>query len=415
MIHELIFWALLVPAAVTLWFLFLPPVTTIFTWLFPSPQVERGECRTDFACIITVYKNLEIAKPLVQSLLKQTHRNFHIYLVADRVEELENWELTHEKFTLIYPEKPLDSKVSSIRLATSAFIRSHDAIVIYDPDNLAEFHALEVFDHYFYSGYIAVQGKRIAKNINTTYAALDALGEYYYDFVTRNATFEAGSSSTLAGSGMAINANIYLAYLQLEQMDSSQGKVILAEDKLLQQYLVAQGYRIAYAADSLCFDEKVSSATAVERQRTRWMRAYFEHALDGLSLLGNSLRTLSWNKFWYSFFILFPPLFLLIGSTIVLIVISYWINQHLMTALVAALMIFALNFFLTLYLNRAPIEIWKAVPTIPLFVVNQVLGTLRMNRAKNDFLATTHTNYLTIEEVWRARAKDFEPKWWKKA
>lgn len=414
MIQDLFFLALLVPIAIVLWFLFLPPVTTVFTWLFPSPPVERGECRTDFACIITVYKNLEIAKPLVHSLLKQTHRNFHVYLVADRVEDPNSWDLVHEKFTLIQPNKPLDSKVSSIRLATNSFLRNHDAIVIYDPDNLAEFHALEVFDHYFYSGYKAVQGKRIAKNINTTYAALDALGEYYYDFMTRNATFEAGSSSTLAGSGMAIHARVYLDYLQLEQMDSSDGRVILAEDKLLQQYLVAEGYRIAYAGDSICFDEKVSSASAVERQRTRWMRAYFEHALDGLSLLGNSLRTLSWNKFWYSFFILFPPLFLLIGSTIVLIIICFWINHYLMSILLAALFAFAMNFFLSLYLNRAPIQIWKAVPTIPLFVANQILGTLRMNRAKNDFLATTHVNYLSIEEVWTLRAKDFKPKWWKK-
>lgn len=404
-------WLLLLPAAVLGFFLCVPAIGTVLSRLFPEPKPAAQGKNTDIACIITVYRNLPIAKPLVASLLAQTHRNFHIYLVADRLEGTPDWDIAHTQLNLILPEQPLNSKVRSIHLAIDSFQREHDAILIYDPDNLAEWHALEVLDRYFAAGYAAVQGKRTAKNLDTVYANLDALGEYYYDFSARQAPFGAGSSSTLAGSGMAVRTDLYRDYMRIPAMDASNGRVILAEDKILQQYLVARGFRIAYANDAICFDEKVATADAVERQRTRWMKTYFEHMFDGLQLLGQGLVRLSWNRIYYALITLIPPMSLLTAGSFTLGLLGLLLDLRITLLCWGGLAVFAANFGLALLFNRAPASVWQAVLNIPLFLSRQVLAMLRMQAAKNDFLATTHQHATTIDEVWEQRKGHFKPRW----
>jgi hypothetical protein len=47
-------------------------------------------------------------------------------------------------------------------------------------------------------GFAAVQGERKAKNLDTTYACLDAARDIYYHFYDGKLLFHIGSSATLA-------------------------------------------------------------------------------------------------------------------------------------------------------------------------------------------------------------------------
>jgi cellulose synthase/poly-beta-1,6-N-acetylglucosamine synthase-like glycosyltransferase len=114
------------------------PFLMVFLSLFCRERlkVRRPLQEYDFGNIITAYRNAEIAKPLVQSLLKQTHKNHLIYLIADNC-DIENWDIYDDRLMVLRPEEPLNLKVKSIIHGMDHYRRPHDFTVIYDADNLA--------------------------------------------------------------------------------------------------------------------------------------------------------------------------------------------------------------------------------------------------------------------------------------
>ncbi len=85
---------------------------------------------------------------------------------------------------------------------------------------------------YFKQGYQAVQGIREAKNLDSTYACLDAAQDIYYHFYDGKVLFGAGSSATLAGSGMAFSTALYETVLgHLDVAGASFDKVRKGRDR----------------------------------------------------------------------------------------------------------------------------------------------------------------------------------------
>jgi len=67
----------------------------------------------------------------------------------------------------------------------------------------------------------------------------------------------------------------------------------------------------------------------------------------------------------------------------------------------------ALGFVMILLLNRAPQEVMKALPTVPLFVMGQIAGLLKIQQANRDFLATSHKEIVEIDDIWEHRQHEF--------
>ena len=93
-------------------FYLLFPFITVFFTLFSKEKIKTkeelgdGYKEFDFGCIITAYKNAEISKPLIDSLLKQPFPNFHIYLVADEC-DISDFCLEDKKLMVLNPKPPL--------------------------------------------------------------------------------------------------------------------------------------------------------------------------------------------------------------------------------------------------------------------------------------------------------------------
>lgn len=397
-------------------YLVFPLATSILAAILPSPvrPVEKIGCKSNFACVITVYKDLDIAWPLVVSLLNQRYPMFHIYLVADAVKAAKA-EITDRKLTLLIPDQPLNSKVASLDYALKSMYKSHTHVVVFDPDNLVPDHFLRVLDRYHQSGFDLVQGKRIAKNIDTTYAALDALGEYYYDFSVRNTPYKLGSSSTIAGSGMSIRKDLYLENISKEMEELERKGLVVSEDKALQLQMVSRGYRIAYAPAAIVFDEKISASHQIGRQRGRWLNSYFRHSLESLKALGKGILHVDWNLVLFSITVLMPPMIVLIGGAFLLMFVGLMVNPYFAEWLFVSLVLFVVGFLIVLLLNRTPKAVMKAIPKIPLFVLGQVSGFVNIGKANRDFMVTDHDYRVSIDETWDARKKEFSHlgKWWK--
>lgn len=384
-----------------IFFLLLPFFNTFFSLLVPRKKLKKNfDKKYDFAAVITAYKNIDIAIPCVDSILKQKYENYIVYLVADQC-DLSNVNINDTRVVILNPEEKLGSKVKSIKYAIDNFKRKHEAIIIFDPDNLAHPQMFSKMNLYFNNGYKAVQGRRTAKNVDTVYACLDAMGEYYYNYVTKYAPYKLRSSSPIAGSGMALDYDLYVEHLNNYSEDST--KVIVAEDKILQAEIVAKGLEIAFARDAIIYDEKVSSGAQVKRQRTRWINSYFKYSLKAIQIIFQGIVNFSWNQFLFGLNIFLPPLFLLVLSSGFFFILNFFIDKQIFIVWLCALMIFVLNFNAALLLSNVEKEIWRSMWGIPLFMFNQIMALLKIKRSNKDFMETVHTKVVTIDDVLKQK------------
>jgi cellulose synthase/poly-beta-1,6-N-acetylglucosamine synthase-like glycosyltransferase len=386
-----------------------PFVTVLLAQVFGKERLNPANSNTQtlkhsnthhFACIITAYRNAAIAKPLVESLLRQTYPNHTIYLIADECPDFD-FDISDERFVLLRPESPLRLKVKSIIYAVENFKRPHDFIAVFDADNLAHPNYLEEINRYANAGFRCIQGQRTAKNLDTTYAALDSMGEHYKNYIEREVPYQLGGSAVISGSGMATEANLYRAYLASPEIEQgkNQWKKMLQEDKILQNFLLRRGERIAYARNAVVFDEKVETGKAVETQRSRWLFSYFQNLPNSAGLFFRGLTRLNFNQFYFGWVTLALPMFIQVGLAGLLAILGIFIAPIWSLALVAAIGIFALNILWVLKLNDAPKPVWDAVWNVPKFVWRQMTSLLKMRDPNKHFKHTEHRKQVSVDDI----------------
>lgn len=384
-----------------IFYLTLPFFLTCISLLFKRKYIPEITNQMDIACIITAYKQIKITKPLLQSLLNQNYKNFFVYLVADNPEDFD-LALNSPQLAILNPTTILGSKVKSLKFAFDNFVRNHEAVMVLDPDNLIHPEALVITNNYLQYGYKAVQAKRCAKNTDSKFAKMDAMGELYYNYQERYVPFKLGSSASISGSGMTIETSVFRKMLFSEEMNTMLNGVILGEDKFFQNKIVDSNYIIAYAEDALVYDEKIANAEQVTRQRTRWIKAYFESFGNLLNILFKGFYQFNWNKFLFALQLIKPPLFLFLSFSLVMAAIMMFVSKAFSIALLVAIIIFSLNFLFVLRLANAPSAIWKTLINLPLFILAQFKSMAGFKKTKNDFLITEKVNSTTIEEILNA-------------
>lgn len=354
----------------------------------------------DYACVITAYKNAAIAQPLVESLLRQRYSNLHIYLVADECPGLA-WTLQDPRLTVLQPDPPLRLKAKSIIHATENFCRPHDYIAVFDADNLAHPDFLEHINRYANAGHLCIQGQRTAKNLDTTYAALDSMGEHYKNYIERRLPWLLGGSAVISGSGMATESALYRDYLHSPEIEQgkTQWKKMLQEDKILQNFLLGRDHTIAYCHAAIVYDEKVETGEAVQTQRSRWLFSYFQNLPNALGLLMRGISRGSWNQFYFGYVTAVLPMFIQVGVAGLLFLAGLFIAPWWALLLVAGGFIFAVGVLWALRLDGAPPPVWAAVRSVPRFVVRQMLGLLKMGNPNKNFKHTEHRKFISVEDL----------------
>jgi cellulose synthase/poly-beta-1,6-N-acetylglucosamine synthase-like glycosyltransferase len=395
-------------AIISIWLLLqllYPAVAVLLAqWRKPKPVVLSNDTRIQFACIITAYRNMAIARPLVQSLLQQTCPDLRIYLVADECPDLD-FQISDERFHLLKPEQPLRLKVKSIQYAMDRLVEPPDYVVIFDADNLAHPDFLLQLKPWIQSGFRCVQGQRTAKNLDTTYAALDSLGEHYKNYLEREVPFRLGASAVISGSGMATEKELYQAYLQSPEIirGREQWKKMLQEDKILQNFLVRRDERIAYVREALVYDEKVATGKDVETQRSRWLYSYFQNMPNALGLIGKGLINGSFNQIYFGGITLVLPMFIQVGLATCCMILALCMAPVCAFLLGIGLCVFALNLMWVLHLDGAPQSVKRVIWHTPLFVFRQVFALLKMRNPNRNFHHTAHQKEKTIDEVLREK------------
>jgi Glycosyltransferases, probably involved in cell wall biogenesis len=344
----------------------------------------------DYGIIITAHQEVEFVFPLVDSILKQTYPHFYIYVVADDC-DTSKLVFGDPRVIILKPEPALNAKTRSIHYGIQHFQKKHDAIIIFDVDNLIHPRFLEVINNHFRKGYRVVQADFKPKNTDSNYARMDAIGDMIAFFIDREAKMRLGLSAHIWGSGIAFDYDLYAGILYRDGLGGF--------DKKLQAHLMLSVPRIAFAPDAILYDEKVSSGKTLENQRARWIQSYFKYFKESWVIFVKGLKNFDINLVYFGFILLRPPLFIVMGAAFLFTAINFFIEPPAFWIWLAVLASFVLSFAGIVLMKSKDWRYLKTMLFLPGFVFRQVLGLLKMKKAKKSFLKTPHTKLLYIEDL----------------
>lgn len=344
----------------------------------------------EFGLIITAHQEPQFIIPLVDSILRQTHKNFYAYVVADDC-NTDALAFSDPRIIILKPEPALNAKIKSIHYAIDHFIKKHDAIVILDVDNLIHPSFLEVMNAYFQKGYKVVQADFKPKNIDTNYARMDAMGDMFNFFIEREMRMRLGLSSAIWGSGIAID---YDLYKDVEYADFLGGF-----DKKLQSHLVQRVNKIAFAPEAILFDEKITSGKSLENQRTRWISSYFKYFKESFRIFLKGLRKANLNLIYFGFIVLRPPLFIVIGVSFLFSLIDFFISPYYFYVWLFILAGFLFSFACIVLIKGKDIRFIRTFLIIPVFAIRQTAALLKIGKAKKSFMKTQHSKLVFISDL----------------
>ncbi len=361
------------------------PLFMVFFSLFVAKKSKLISTNKsfDYAIIVTAYEQTGFLNQVVASLLQLNYENYIIYVVADNC-DITGLALPSDKVILLKPPHTLASNIKSHHFAINNFIKNHDIITIIDSDNLTHSEYINELNVFFDQGYEAVQGLRAAKNLNTTYACLDAARDLYYHFYDGELLFKLGSSATLSGSGMAFESRLYQECIA--KIDPAGAGF----DKVLQAQILVKNKRIAFAENAMVYDEKTTNSTQLVNQRARWINTWFRFSKFGITIINQSLKNWSVNQFLFGLILLRPPLFIFLILSVCFFLINLAIGSMGAVLWFIAILVFIIGFVIALLRQPIDARIYKSLIGIPKFIYYQIISLIHSKNANRRSVATKH-------------------------
>jgi cellulose synthase/poly-beta-1,6-N-acetylglucosamine synthase-like glycosyltransferase len=234
----------------------------------PGPKQNSFIRFRHITIILTAFKEDEIIDNVIKSALQQDYPEemVQLHLVADSFKDKTLERLRSFPLKLIVADFTESTKVRSLNLALEYLPPETEIVVVLDADNIMESDFLRKLNLRLESGAKVIQCHRVAKNVNTPFALLDAISEEANNNIFRQGHVAVGLASALIGSAMAFGSDVFRKYIP-------QLQAIGGFDKELELKLLSAGIFIDYLPDAYVLDEKVQSSKIFYNQRKRWMRS----------------------------------------------------------------------------------------------------------------------------------------------
>lgn len=223
------------------------------------------------AILIPAYKEdaVIVSSAKQASSLNYPPELFQVVVIADSLQPATLRQLQQLPVKVIEVTFEKSTKAKALNRAMEVLPDDFDIAIISDGDNVFEKHFLHKINAAFCQGKTVVQGRRMAKNLNTPFAVLDACSEAVNNHIFRKGANALGLSSALIGSGMAFRYHeLKEAMLEIDAVGGF--------DRMLQLRLIERGNFIYYMEDALVYDEKVADPVALENQRRRWNASQYQ-------------------------------------------------------------------------------------------------------------------------------------------
>ncbi|MEJ7692082.1 glycosyltransferase [Daejeonella sp.] len=357
----------------------------LYFFLKRTSIIEMRHYAGDYAVIVTAFEHIDLLPETVESILNLNYPNYLVYVVADKC-DVSNLHFDDPRVILLKPETILASNTRSHLYAFKNFKREHNRVSIIDSDNIVHTEFLNELEKWFAKGFKAVQGYRRAKNLNTTYACLDAARDIYYHFYDGKVLFALGSSATLAGSGMAFTTDIYKSFLENHDIKGA------GFDKVLQFDIVRKNQRIAFAECAIVYDEKIAETDQLVNQRSRWINTWFRYFRFGFALISSGIKSFSWNQLLFGIILLRPPLFIFLILSLLFLIVNLVISVTAAIVWAVAIFCFLIGFAFALANSVVDRKIYRSLLGIPQFVFYQVLSLFKIATLSKRSVSTRHSH-----------------------
>lgn len=337
------------------------------------------------AILIPAYKEDRVIMECVQSCMEQVYpkEKYDIVVISDRMKDVTNEILSRLPVLLEIVRFEKSTKAKALNLAMSR-LSGYDVALILDADNTIGPDFLQKINAAFAEGNVSVfQAHRIAKNLNTNLAYLDAVSEEINNNIFRQGHVNLGLSAALIGSGMAFEYD-----LLKEKLVSIQA--VGGFDRALELTLFKEGKRIEYLPDAYVLDEKIQTHSDFTRQRRRWLSAQFHYLMAFLKDVPYAIRKGSWDFCDKMFQQMSVPRIILLGligvSAFIFSFVSWSIAWKWWVLLALLLVALGVAIPRSLYTHR----LFIATVELPLTFMFMIFNIFRLKGANKNFIHTEH-------------------------
>jgi cellulose synthase/poly-beta-1,6-N-acetylglucosamine synthase-like glycosyltransferase len=345
------------------------------------------------AVLIPGYCEDEVIIEVAKAALQQDYAMslFDVVVIADSFQEDTIIKLKSLPIKLIEVNFDKSTKSKALNKGMSVLTDHYDIAVVLDADNVMAPDFLSKINAAFDDGYMAVQGHRAAKNVNNSWAILDAISEEINNHIFRKGHRALTLSSAIIGSGMAFEYDFFKTMM-------STVTAVGGFDKEIELKMLKEGYKIAYLDDAYVFDEKIQNPNAFSNQRRRWLSAqlhYFKSdflkAAKALFIKGNV------DYFDKAIQFIQPPRILLLGAVIIFglgfLLGNTFLNvdHNLSTGWVTLISGCFLALLISIPTKFYNYNTLKAVAGLPKGMFLMMLSLLKIKGANKKFIHTKHT------------------------
>ena len=276
------------------------------------------------AVLIPGYKEDAVILDVAKSALEQNYpfSAFDVVVIADSFKEQTLLDLGKLPLKLVEVNFEKSTKSKALNKAMEILGDDYDIAIVLDADNIMKPNFLSKIDTAFANGVLVVQGHRMAKNLNTPFAILDAISEEVNNHIFRKGHRKLGLSASLIGSAMAFDYCLFKAVM-------SSVTAVGGFDKELEFKLIKDGIELHYLNEAQVYDEKIQYSEDFKNQRRRWLSAqivylkqYFVAGIAAFLIRGNV------NFLDKLYQMMTPPRLLLIGA-VTIICMAYRVTELL--------------------------------------------------------------------------------------
>lgn len=345
------------------------------------------------AVLIPGYSEDEVIIEVAKAALQQDYAMslFDVVVIADSFQEETIANLKSLPIKLIEVSFEKSTKSKALNKGMSVLTDHYDIAVVLDADNVMAPDFLSKINAAFDDGYMAVQGHRAAKNVNNSWAILDAISEEINNHIFRKGHRALTLSSAIIGSGMAFEYEFFKTMM-------SSVTAVGGFDKEIELKMLKDGHKIAYLDDAYVYDEKIQNPNAFSNQRRRWLSAQLHYFKSDFLKATKALFTKG-NVDYFDKAIQFiqPPRILLLGA-VVIFGLGFFLGNTIMKVdqnMSMGWLTITVGCFFALLIS-IPTKFYnyntlKAVAGLPKGMFLMLLSLLKIKGANKKFIHTKHT------------------------
>ncbi|WP_270460087.1 glycosyltransferase family 2 protein [Bacteroides intestinalis] len=255
-------------------------------------KMAPAEEHKRIALLIAAYREDAVIMDTVQACLVQDYPSdrYDVVVISDHMQPSTNEKLRALPIKLLQVDFEKSTNTKSLKAALEYLGKdSYDIALIIDADNIINSsYLVELNSAFAYPKVQVVQTHRVAKNLNTNMAYLDAISEEINNSIFRLGHVNLGMSSALIGSGMAFE---YSLFYKAMMSNTSVGGF----DRVLEMKLLYHRIFFHYLPDTYVLDEKIQKTKNFYQQRRRWLSAQYYSFGEFVNHLLPAIRDRKWD------------------------------------------------------------------------------------------------------------------------